>query len=52
MQSIKEKLAGVFSPMVTPFRKDEILFDGLAENVEKMNRTGLRGYFVLGTNGE
>jgi len=38
--------------MVTPFANDEILYDGLIGNVEKMNATGMRGYFVLGTNGE
>ncbi|MGQ9616370.1 MAG: dihydrodipicolinate synthase family protein [Spirochaetota bacterium] len=52
MESIKEKLSGVFAPIVTPFEDDEILFDGLVKNIEKMNKTGLRGYFVLGTNGE
>ena len=50
--SIKEKLSGVFTPMVTPFKNDEIIYDGLIANVKKMNRTNLRGYFVLGTNGE
>lgn len=50
--TIKEKLSGVFAPMVTPFKDDQILFDGLADNVKKMNETGLKGYFVLGTNGE
>lgn len=52
MSTVKEQLAGVFTPMVTPFKNDEILYDGLAKNVQKMNQTGLRGYFVLGTNGE
>lgn len=52
MKDVKERLSGVFAPMVTPFRNDEILFAGLRHNVEKMNGTGLRGYFVLGTNGE
>jgi 4-hydroxy-2-oxoglutarate aldolase len=50
--AIKEQLLGVFTPMVTPFKNDEILYEGIAENVKKMNKTGLRGYFVLGTNGE
>lgn len=50
--TIREQLAGVFTPMVTPFKNDEILYDGIVENVKKMNQTGLRGYFVLGTNGE
>lgn len=48
----KNALNGVFAPMVTPFRDDAILYDGLAANVEKMNATGMSGYFVLGTNGE
>lgn len=52
MNDIKEMLSGVYPPMATPFENDEILFDGLIENVEKMNSTGLRGYFVCGTNGE
>ena len=38
--------------MVTPFKNDRVLFHGLIANVEKMNETGLSGYFVLGTNGE
>lgn len=45
-------LDGVFAPMVTPFEDDKILFDGLIRNVEKMNGSGLKGYFILGTNGE
>lgn len=52
MKEMKEKLSGVFAPMATPFKEDKILFDGLIKNVDKMNRSGLRGYFVLGTNGE
>jgi 4-hydroxy-2-oxoglutarate aldolase len=50
--NVREMLAGVYPPMATPFENDEILFDGIAENVRKMNDTGLRGYFVCGTNGE
>jgi len=52
MDEIKAKLSGVFAPLVTPFENDEILFDDLAENVKRLNTTGLRGYLVLGTNGE
>ncbi len=52
MEEMKEKLSGVFAPIATPFKEDNILFDGLIQNVEKMNKSGLRGYFVLGTNGE
>ncbi len=52
MEDVKKMFSGVFAPMVTPFENDRILFDGIRRNVEKMNETGLRGYFVLGTNGE
>jgi len=45
-------LSGVFAPMVTPFEDDAILMSGLVTNVQKMSESGLRGYFVLGTNGE
>ncbi len=38
--------------MTTPFRDDRINEQGLVANVEKLNAMGLRGYFVLGTNGE
>jgi len=52
MTGKKRELSGVLAPMVTPFKDDELLLDGLAGNVEKMNETELAGYFVLGTNGE
>ena len=52
MTGKKKELSGVLAPMVTPFRDDRVLFDGLIDNVEKMNGTSLAGYFVLGTNGE
>jgi 4-hydroxy-2-oxoglutarate aldolase len=52
VQGVREQLAGVFAPMITPFRDDKVDEKGLIHNVEKMNATGLRGYFVLGTNGE
>ena len=52
MAAKKRELSGVLTPMVTPFKDDRVLFHGLIANVEKMNETGLAGYFVLGTNGE
>jgi 4-hydroxy-2-oxoglutarate aldolase len=48
-----QKLSGVFAPITTPFdEKGTVLLDRLATNIEKLNRSKLRGYFVLGTNGE
>ncbi len=52
MTGKKRELHGVLTPMVTPFKGDRVMFHGLIANVEKMNETGLAGYFVLGTNGE
>ena len=50
---VREKLSGIFAPIVTPFdEKGEIDFGALKRNIGKMNQTPLRGYFVLGTNGE
>ncbi|MCL2481698.1 MAG: dihydrodipicolinate synthase family protein [Spirochaetaceae bacterium] len=45
-------LCGVFAPMCTPFKNDEVDYAGMENNVELMNMSGLKGYFVLGTNGE
>jgi 4-hydroxy-2-oxoglutarate aldolase len=49
----REKLSGVFAPIATPFdEKGNLLLDKLASNIEKLNKSRLRGYLVLGTNGE
>jgi 4-hydroxy-2-oxoglutarate aldolase len=53
MATLKEKLTGIFPPVMTPFKEDgKIDYDGLAFNIEKMNQTGLVGYMPLGSNGE
>ena len=48
----KEKLSGVFAPVVTPFRSDEIALEELRFNLQKLNATDLAGYLALGSNGE
>ncbi len=48
----KRKLSGVFSPVVTPFRSDELALDDLRFNLRKLSKTDLAGYFALGSNGE
>lgn len=50
--SIKEKLSGVFPPIMTPFVNQEVAYNELAENIKKYNQTKLRGYMPLGSNGE
>ena len=43
---------GIYPPLPTPFINDEIAFDKLEENIAAFNKTGLRGYVTLGSNGE
>jgi 4-hydroxy-2-oxoglutarate aldolase len=45
-------LDGIFAPITTPFVQDEVSYDRLKHNVKKYSRTPLKGYFVLGSNGE
>ena len=53
MNDIREKLKGVFPPMMTPFREDQTLdTDALAYNVDKYNETDIAGLMPLGSNGE
>ena len=48
----KIDLHGVFPPITTPFMDGKVAYDKLACNVEKWSRTGLKGFVVLGSNGE
>jgi 4-hydroxy-2-oxoglutarate aldolase len=44
--------AGVFIPVPTPFRGEEVAPERLVANLEAWNRTPLSGYVVLGSTGE
>lgn len=48
----KIDLNGVFPPIPTPFIHEKVAYDKLAANIERWNRTGLKGFVVLGSNGE
>ena len=48
----KNKLSGVFAPVVTPFSSDELALDDLRFNLRKLSQTELTGYLALGSNGE
>ncbi|MCK5202445.1 MAG: dihydrodipicolinate synthase family protein, partial [Desulfobacterales bacterium] len=48
----KIDLQGIFPPITTPFINGKVAYDKLASNVEKWSRTGLKGFVVLGSNGE
>ncbi|MGH7308163.1 MAG: dihydrodipicolinate synthase family protein [Candidatus Rokuibacteriota bacterium] len=43
---------GVFIPVTTPFRGDDVAADRLAANLRSWNATALAGYVVLGSTGE
>lgn len=43
---------GVYIPLTTPFRGDEVATDRLAANIRRYNATALHGYVVLGSTGE
>ena len=45
-------LHGIFPPIATPFKGDEVDLDGMRSNVAKWMTTGLAGVLVLGSNGE
>jgi len=47
------RLSGILPPVPTPFdERGSPDLDGLAENLSKLNGTGLAGYVVMGSNGE
>jgi 4-hydroxy-2-oxoglutarate aldolase len=48
----KIDLHGVFPPITTPFVDGKVAHDKLASNVKKWSLTGLKGFVVLGSNGE
>jgi len=48
----KIDLNGIFPPITTPFINGKVAYDKLASNVEKWSPTGLKGFVVLGSNGE
>ncbi len=52
MNHTREKLSGVFAPVVTPFEGDMPDLDALAFNLAKLRRTSLTGFLALGSNGE
>lgn len=46
-------LRGVFTPIVTSFDEEgKVAHDKIAFNLDRWNQTGLKGYIVLGSNGE
>lgn len=46
------EVEGVFVPLPTPFRGEEVAYDRLAQNLARWNTTKLAGYVLLGSTGE
>ncbi|HHV79974.1 MAG TPA: dihydrodipicolinate synthase family protein [Firmicutes bacterium] len=46
------KLEGIFAPIAIPFENQELSIPRLKENLDRWNRSRLRGLVVLGSNGE
>ena len=49
---MSKKLSGIAAPISTPFVNQEVSYDRLRENMQQYRRTGLAGFFALGSNGE
>jgi 4-hydroxy-2-oxoglutarate aldolase len=45
-------LSGIYPPIATPFKNDEVDYAGLTQNVRRWMTTGVRGLLALGSNGE
>ena len=45
-------LHGIFPPIPTPFIDDQVAYDKLASNIKRWCETGIKGFVVLGSNGE
>jgi 4-hydroxy-2-oxoglutarate aldolase len=49
---VARNFEGVFIPVPTPFRADDVAADRLVDNLRRWNDTKLAGYVVLGSTGE
>ncbi len=49
---MSKKLSGIAAPIATPFVNQEVSYDQLRSNMQQYSKTGLAGFFALGSNGE
>jgi len=49
---MSKKLSGIAAPISTPFVNQEVSYDHLRSNMQQYRKTGLAGFFALGSNGE
>ena len=49
---MSKRLSGIAAPISTPFVNQEVSYDQLRSNMKQYSKTGLAGFFALGSNGE
>ena len=49
---MSKKISGIAAPISTPFVDQEVSYDQLRSNMQQYSKTGLAGFFALGSNGE
>ena len=49
---MSKKLSGIAAPISTPFVNQEVSYGKLKSNIQQYSKTGLAGFFALGSNGE
>lgn len=49
---MSKKLSGIAAPISTPFVDQEVAYERLRSNMQRYSKTGLAGFFALGSNGE
>jgi 4-hydroxy-2-oxoglutarate aldolase len=47
---MSKKLSGIAAPISTPFVDQEVSYDRLRSNIQQYSKTGLTGFFALGSN--
>ena len=49
---MSKKLSGIAAPISTPFVNQGVAYERLRSNMQQYSKTGLAGFFALGSNGE
>jgi len=49
---MSKQITGIFPPLTTPFVNGQVAYDKFKETIVQLNKTGLSGYVVFGSNGE
>jgi 4-hydroxy-2-oxoglutarate aldolase len=47
-----ERFKGIYAPLTTPFKDEEVFFEKFQENIQKYNEFDLSGYIIAGSTAE